>query len=139
MGNWCFKDGTIRLALIRNLYQTFFQGKILYLVCDCAHPGQWVVNFAKYLDDNSIAPCGHKAKEIWYLFKIFASCRPDQTVKDFCFSTKLSLTSEKCLGFPASQELSLTQTSLGKEFTKLLCFKDIDKECQVGEQTHYCT
>ena len=112
---------------------------MLYLICDCPHAGQWVVNFAKFLDDNSIAPCGHKAKESGYLFKIFASCRPEQPVKDFCFSTELSLSSDKCLGFAASQELSPTQTACGKDFTKLLCFKEIDEECQVGEQAHYCT
>jgi len=139
-GNWCFKDGTISFSLIINLYQTFFKGKLLYLVCDCAHAGQWVMNFAKFLEDNSIAACGHKAKESGYLLKIFTSCQPEQTVKDFCFSTSgVKITNDKCLGFPTSTELSPTQTTFGKDFTKLLCFQDIDEKCQVRELTHQWT
>jgi len=64
LGTGFFKDGTISFALIIKLYQTFFLGKILYLIiCDCAHAGQWVMNFANFLEDNLVVSCGHKAKE----------------------------------------------------------------------------
>jgi len=111
---------------------------VLYLVCDCPHAGQWVIDFANFLEGNSIAPCGHKAKESGYLLKIFTSCRPEQTAKDFCFSTNITL-DDKCLWFPTSQELSPTQTGFGKDFTKLLCFKDIDEKCQIGELSYQWT
>ena len=112
---------------------------MLYLVCDCPHAGPWVMDFANFLGRNSIALCGHKAKESGYLLKIFTSCRrPEQTAKDFSFSTKITL-NDKCLEFPASQELSPTQTDFGKDFTKLLCFKDIDKKCQLGELSYQWT
>ena len=97
------------------------------------------MNFAKFLEDHSIAACGHKAKENGYLLKIFTSCRPEETAKDFCFSTSCSgveIRSDKCLGFPTSNELSPTQTAFGKDFTKLLCFQNIDQKCKVGELTH---
>ena len=112
----------------------------LYLVCDCAHAGQWVMNFANFLEDNLVAACGHKAKEKGYLLKIFTSCKPEQTVKDFCFSTgAVTLESDKCLGFSNSEELSPTQTTFGKDFTKLLCFQKVHKKCQVDNLTHHWT
>jgi len=70
--------------------------------------------------------------------KIFTSCQPEETARDFSLSTKLTV-SEKCFRFPASQELSPTQTGFGKNFTKLLCFKNIDEKCQLAELTHKWT
>jgi len=139
-GNWCFKDGTISFTLIINLYQTFFQGKLLYLICDCAHAGQWVMNFANFLEDKKIAACGHKAKEKGYLLKIFASCQPEQTAKKFCFPTSgVKLGPREHISFIIPKEIAPTQTTFGKDFTKLLCFRDIDQKCRVGELTHYWT
>ena len=139
-GNWCFKDGTISFALIINLYQTFFQGKVLYLICDCAHAGQWVMTYSRFLEENSIAPCGHKAKEKGYLLKIFTSCEPEQTVKECCYSTgAINLDGDGILRFCYCKQLTPTQTTFGRDFTKLLCFQDIDQHCQIEELTHHWT
>ena len=136
-GNWCFKDGTISFADIINLYQRFFQGKVLYLVCDCAHAGQWVMTYTKFLEENSVGACGHQAKEKGYLLKIYTSCQPEQTVKDFCFSTgAVNLGNDGCLGFYHCKQLMPTQTTFGTDFTKLLCFQDINKKCQLESITH---
>jgi len=98
------------------------------------------MNFAKFLDDNLVAACGHKAKEKGYLLKILSSCKPEQTAKEFCFSTgAVILESDKCLHFSNSKELSPTQTTFGKDFTRLLCFQEIHKRCQVDNLTHHWT
>lgn len=139
-GNWCFKDGTISFSDIINLYQTFFQGKVLYLVCDCAHAGQWVMTYTNFLEENGIPACGHKAKEKGYLLKIYTSCQPEQKVRDFCFSTgAVNLGSDNCLGFFHCKQISPEQTTFGTDFTKLLCFQDVDKKCQLENITHRWT
>ena len=84
-GNWCFKDGTICLHEILALYSTCFHGKLLYIFTDCCYSGHWVVELAKYLDNLGIGACGHQAREQGLLFKIVASCEPDQKAADAFF------------------------------------------------------
>ena len=98
------------------------------------------MNFANFLEDNLVASCGHKAKEKGYLLKIYTSCKPDQTVKDFYFSTgAVEQKSDRCLSFSVSKELSPTQTTFCQDFTTLLCFQKVHKKCQVDSLTHHWT
>ena len=124
-GNWCFKDGTISFQEIISLYFDYFRGKLLYIFTDCCYSGQWVVKLAKYLDDLGIGACGHQAREQGILFKIAASCEPDQKAADGCFS-KHSIRFDEVDGnitFSTCGKLSETQTAYGCDFTQIMCYQ----------------
>ena len=72
-GNWCFKDGTISFQEIFNLITKYCKNKLVTIISDCSHSGQWVRECAKTLDSLHIPPCGHRARENRALVKVFAS------------------------------------------------------------------
>jgi len=124
-GNWCFKDGTISLQEILALYFDYVRGKLLYIFTDCCYSGHWVVELAKYLDDLGIGACGHQAREQGLLFKIVASCEPDQKAADGCFSSgALGFDDDdKNITFATRRKLSESQNVYGCDFTHTMCYQ----------------
>ena len=126
-GNWCFKNGTISFQDIFDCYRRKCPEKVLSIESDCSHSGQWVNDCAKLLDNFGIVPCGHRAREHNVLIIVSASCRPDQTAMEPCFSME---------GFDdgasvryLNKRVNDTVTFYGGDFTRLTCCRDPDKPC----------
>ena len=131
-GDWCFKDGTISFQEIFDLYRAHFSGRLLYIVSDCCYSGKWVHTCAETLDNMGIPPCGHKARELGLMIKIYASCQLDQRAGDPCYSVEgvKFIEEDQYMGFYRKQ-LTESQTSILGNFTKLVCCKGPDDACPV--------
>jgi len=125
-GNWCFKDGTITFQDIFTLYNKYLKGKLLYIVIDCSHSGQWVVECAKCLDEMRIGACGHRTREQGILIKVFASCQPHQKATSGCYVIQEGIEYDETwnsIAVYSNKKLSDTQTSYGCDFTKTRCLQ----------------
>ena len=131
-GNWCFKDGTISFQEIFALYRKHCPGKVINIVTDCCHSGQWTIDCAKTLDSLGIPPCGHKARDQGILIKVFASCQPDQKAAEPCYSvTGMTMANNATvLGLNAILEQQTTTWCMG---TKLTCCRGPNESCCSGE------
>ena len=65
------------------------------------------------------------------MIKIFASCQPDQRAGDPCYSVEgVQFSEEKqCMSFHSNKKLTESQTSIGGDFTNLVCCKGPDDTC----------
>ena len=125
-GNWCFKDGTISFQDIFTLYKTYLKEKLLYIFSDCCYSGQWVVDCAKCLDEMGIGACGHQAIKRGILFKVIASCQPNQkaTLGSFVAHKGIKFNEENhTIYFTHKEKLSDTQTVCGLDFTEITCLQ----------------
>ena len=85
-GDWCFRDGFITFRDIADLYMKHSRGQVLCLVPDCHSSGYWVVECAKFLDEQGVRPCGHSAREKGILLKVYASCKTGQDTAELCYT-----------------------------------------------------
>ena len=130
-GNWCFKDGVITFEEVFALYKEHFQGKLLCLICDCCFAGHWIRRCGEGLDAMNVGACGHQARQNGILIKIGASCLPDQTARDTCYSSNgVALNSEGRFSFFIEKDIGPTQTALFMDFTKSRCFRKPEELCR---------
>ncbi|XP_065882760.1 uncharacterized protein [Dysidea avara] len=115
----------VSLQEILALYFDYFRGKLLYIFTDFCYFGHWVVELARYLDNLGIGACGHQAMEQGLLFKIVASCEPDQKAADGCFSSgALGFDDDdKNITFATHHKLSGSQNVYGCDFTHTMCYQ----------------
>ena len=97
-GDWCFEDGYITFKDIAGLYLQHFRGRILSVISDCSHSGSWIRECMIFLDEQGVRPCGHSAKEMDILIKIFASCHSHQIPRQLDHSV-YACRSDKNTGF----------------------------------------
>ena len=77
-----------------------------------------------------IGACGHQARQHGILMKIGASCLPDQTACDTCYSSNgVTLRSDGWLSF-FTKDIGPTQTILFMDFTKTRCFRKPEELCR---------
>ena len=129
-GNWCFYDGLISFGDIKLLYSRYLRGRVLTIIADCSHSGAWVNTCVSYLAQRGVKPCGHSAKEMGILIKIFASCEPPEKAASTCFFVRAAANRKRKglhIHFPI--ELTKTQHSYGVSSTKVTCKKNIDEAC----------
>ena len=132
-GNWCFKDGVVTFEEVLALYKEHFRGKLLYLTCDCCFAGHWIQRCGETLDSMGIRACGHQARQNDMLIKIGASCLPDQTACDTCYSSYgVTLESDGQLAFFSEKDIGPIQTALFMDFTKARCFSKTEDPCRLG-------
>lgn len=137
-GNWCFKDGVITFEEVLALYKKHFQGRLLYLNCDCCFSGNWIQRCAEVLDSMGIGACGHQAIEQGILIKVGTACLPDQVAYDTYYSSNgVTLTSDgsEAMSFWGKKEIGSTekrQTALFMDFTRVRCFSIPEESCQLG-------
>ena len=129
-GNWCFKDGIIAFYDIFELYEKHMRGKILTLVTDCNHSGNWVTGLAKALDKKGVAPCGHASEELGYLIKVYASGLPEDKVTQGSFIQEAVKSNRNGITFRFNR-LSSGQTSCGLDSTVLRCGSLYGQPCQL--------
>ena len=130
-GNWCFKDGTVSFQEIFDLYRRHCPGKLLSIMSDCCHSGNWVRECTKTLDSLGIPPCGHRAREQGILIKVFASCQPDQKAAEPCYSVEgVNVNNDGTLLYYTRKQASETQTFCATDFTKLVCCRGPDELCR---------
>ena len=130
-GNWCFKDGVITFEEVFALYKKHFRGKLLYLVCDCCFAGHWIRRCGEALDAMNVGACGHQARQNDMLIKIGASCLPDQTACDTCYSSNgVRLSSKGRFSFFIEKDIGPTQTALFMDFTESRCFRKPEELCR---------
>ena len=127
-GNWCFKDGTISFQEIFHLYRKHCPSKLVTILSDCSHSGQWVRESAKTLDSLHIPPCGHRARENRALVKVFASCQPHEEAAEPCHSIEaVRVEDDGALVHYATQLTQQKPTWF--EGTRLVCCKGPDSPC----------
>lgn len=108
-----------------------YRGRVLTIVSDCSHSGNWVKQCYEFMDGQGIIPCGHHAVEKGILIKVLASCRPNQRAAVLGYSLNC-MYHDKNLGcnmHSVSKRISDKQTSFGRDFTQMLCGKKVDEEC----------
>ena len=122
-GNWCFKDGVISFTDILSLYDKYLKERLLAIYADCSYSGQWVLDYANYLDEMGIEACGHQLIKQKKFLKIFTSCRPNQKVNSKSYATKALNFNEKddSLWVYTNIELSPGQNTYGCNFSQSQC------------------
>ena len=126
-GNWCFKDGTISFQDIFNIHRKHSSVKYLGITSDCSYSGQWVRECAKTLDSLGIPPCGHRAREMGALVKVFASCQPDQEAAEPYYSIEGVTVSDELILHDAKQPNK--QKPAKFDSTRLVCCRGPDSPC----------
>ena len=112
------------------------RGRVLYLVSDCPSSGHWVVECAKFLDEQRVRPCGHSATEKGILLKVYAACRTGQDTAELCYTTRgMEVENDGHLWYWTSKELSDHQNSFGVDFTELRCGKGEGEECAIASDS----
>lgn len=136
-GNWCFMDAKITFDQIFELYEQYFRGELLTLVCDCCYSGRWVHRFAEIMDAKGIGACGHKARETGYLIKIFASCLPVEGAYDTYYVKKSvyvdPLTSLMIFNVGTIGSNTNKQTTIAIDSTRSTCFSHHDGQCKFNQ------
>ena len=139
-GDWCFRDGFITFRDIADLYMKHSRGRILYLVPDCHSSGHWVVECAKFLDEEGVRPCGHSATEKGILLKVLAACRTGQDTAELCYTTRgMGVESDGLVYHWSGRQLSDHQNSFGVDFTKVRCGKGEGEECAIASDSTWST
>ena len=127
-GNWCFKDGTISFQEIFALYRKHCPGKLMFITTDCCYSGQWTIDCAKTLDSLGIPPCGHRARELGILVKVYASCQPDQKAAEPCYSVEGVTVKDDGTQITYNEKLT-HQTPTWCDATRLTCCRGPDESC----------
>ena len=127
-GNWCFKDGTISLQEIFNIYRRHPSVKCLSIHTDCSYSGQWVRECAKTLDSLHIPPCGHRARKNGAMVKVFASCQHNEEAAEPCYSVEAITVSDDGSVAIGSHQLT-QQTPIWFDSTRLVCCRGPDSPC----------
>lgn len=131
MGDWCFKDGYITFGDIIELYNTHFKKRVLAIVTDCSHSGNWVKQCSQYLEEQGVRPCGHSARDKGILLKVYASSRSWEIAATPCFSV-LAVYTDKNKGhmtYFINKQLREEQKAHGVDFAAVACEKNIDEPC----------
>ena len=129
-GDWCFKDGYITFRDIAALYMKQSLGQLLYLVPDCSSSGQWVVECAKFLDEQGVKPCGHSAREKGILIKVLASCGTHQESSVLAYPIRaMGVDSDGLIYHWFCKMLSDQQTTFGVDFTLPRCGAQPEEKC----------
>ena len=141
-GNWNFQNDYLKFKDIYDLYNSHFKGKTLYIVSDCCHSGQWVLDCATQLDSENIY-CGHDAEQCNILIKVFAACLPDQMALNGAYTKLGGFKATSCgeysnfIGFAQHRRLRENQITLGFDFTNTskACTLDHDGKCKGTDTT----
>ena len=119
-GDWCFQDGFITFRDIADLYMKHSRGRVLTIISDCHSAGHWVVECAKFLDEEGVRPCGHSATEKGILLKVYAACRTGQDTAKLYYATRgMKVKSDGNVGIWNIKKLSDQQKSFGVDFTNV--------------------
>ena len=133
-GDWIFMDGVITFVDVFELYQRYFMGHILTIVCDCCYSGHWVEKLALKLDEYGIPPCGHRAKAKDLKVKIIASCKKDQKCREKLFVRNgIGIDKYGSLTFARQMDLSDDQTTVYLDTTEIRCTAGVKGTCNIRE------
>ena len=139
-GDWCFRDGFITFRDIADLYMKHGRGQVLCLVPDCHSSGHWVVECAKFLDEQGVRPCGHSAGQKGILLKVYTACKTGQDTAELCYNTRaMKVKSDGLVYHWISKELSEQQNSVGVNFTEVRCGKGGEEACAVASDSTWST
>ena len=141
-GDWIFEDGCVSFESLYQLYKTYLKGRHFYVISDCCYSGAWVVECARLLDADGIG-CGHSAQREQVFIKVFASCLPNESSYDRCYTSSCKAVQLDCRGrtgrhsktiqFAKHRKLccgEFHQTTLGMDFTKSdMCVSDSTGAC----------
>jgi hypothetical protein len=111
-----------------------FRGKILTIQSDCSYAGSWVNQLAKFLDARQVKPCGHSAREIGILLKVFASCQSNEVPYSLLYSLRAneSQQNKKLVIKRSGWKVAEKQHTKRIDATNLFCdHKDIQESCTV--------
>ena len=115
-------------------------GRVLTLVSDCHSSGHWVVECAKFLDEQGVRPCGHSATEKGILLKVYAACKTGQDTAELCYTTRaMRVKSDGRVYHWISKELSDHQKSFGVDFKRVRCGKGEGEECAIASDSTWST
>ena len=138
-GDWCFRDGFITFREIADLYMKHSRGRFLSIIPNCHSSGHWVVECAKFLDEQGVRPCGHSATEKGILLKVLAACETGQDTAELCYTTRgMRVKSDGFVRHWTRKELSDHQKSFGVDFTKVRCGKG-EEECAIASNSTWST
>ena len=116
------------------------RGRVLSISPDCHSSGHWVVECAKFLDEQGVRPCGHSATEKGILLKVYAACRTGQDTAELCYTTRaMEAKSDGFVRHWTSKELSDHQKSIGVDFTEVRCGKGEEGECAIASDSTWST
>ena len=139
-GDWCFRDGFITFRDIAGLYMKHGRGRVLTIISDCHSSGHWVVECAKFLDDQGVRPCGHSATEKGILLRVYAACETGQDTAKLCYTTRaMEVKSDGFMHHWSRKELSDKQKSFGVNFTRVRCGKGEGEECAIASDSTWST
>ena len=116
---------------------TYFRGRVLYIMSDCSYSGSWVKECMEFMDEQGVGPCGHVAKEKGILVKVYASCLSNEIPMELAFSTHCAQ-NDKNLGTVAYKtvsrykEIHEGQHFSGLDFTRVRCKNKIDEPCTMA-------
>ena len=132
-GDWCFEDGFITFRDIAELYLNHFRGRVLTIISDCSHAGQWLKQLQAFLDEQGVQPCGHSARDKGILMKLFASCQSNEVPYCLLYSIRAN-NNDKNIGTafikPSGFEVALAQHTKRINSTFISCKnKSIDEPC----------
>ena len=114
------------------------RGRLLSIVSDCHSSGDWVVECAKFLDEEGVRPCGHSATEKGILLKVLTACKIGQDTAELCYTTRaMRVKSDGLVYHWTNKELSDHQNSFGVDFTRVRCGKG--EECAIASDSTWST
>jgi len=87
-GDWCLNHGFITCQHIQQIYEEYFKGKIMTVISDCSHSGQWVSPWTRYLEKNNIQPCVHSAKQKRTYLSLVTSCTGFETASSLLMAAR---------------------------------------------------
>ena len=139
-GDWYFEDGYITFNDVASLYMKYSRGRVLTVVTDCHSSGHWVSECAKFLDEKGVRPCGHSAREIGILLKVYASCKTGHDTAELCYTTRaMKLQDDGYVYHTIKKRLSAQQTTIGADFTKIRCGKGEKEKCSINPDSTWPT
>ena len=112
------------------------RGRYLSIITDCHSSGQWVIECAKFLDEQGVKPCGHSAREKGILLQIFASCQSGQDSAELAYTTRaMELGEGGTVHHYISKRLSELQKTFGIDFTEVRCGKGVKENCSIASDS----
>ena len=133
-GDWCFEDNFITFRDIADLYlraSSNFKGQVLTIISDCSYSGCWVRDCMKFLDEQGVEPCGHKAREKGMLIKVLASCKSYEIPTEYRYSVSGAVNENTGeMSFWIAKKLSESQTTVSIDSSHIHCSnKNIHEHC----------
>ena len=139
-GDWCFNDGFITFRDITDLYMKHSLGRCLTIVTDCHSSGRWVIQCAKFLDEQGVKPCEHSAREKGILLKVAASCEAGQNSAELVFTTRaMELEEHGCVYHSPGKKLRARQHTYVVDFTRVRCGLEEEEKCKISTDTTWST